>query len=106
MSDNSGWTVGRITQISRAHESARPKQSNPAWVNTHHDLGVALEEIKRLSTEGALMREALEYYAAMDNHTAGENMIGGNLVQELSSMQWDLGEKARAALASVSGTQK
>ena len=34
-----------IEQIRRAHKSARPKQSNPAWCNTHRDLGVVLVEI-------------------------------------------------------------
>ena len=41
--------MDRIEQIRRAHKSARPKKTNPAWVNTHRDLGVALQEIERLS---------------------------------------------------------
>lgn len=42
---------GRIKQIRRAHNSARPKADNPAWCNTHRDLGVALNEIERLEAE-------------------------------------------------------
>ncbi len=37
-----------IDQIRRAHGSARPKQSNPAWQNCHHDCGVLLLEIEEL----------------------------------------------------------
>jgi len=38
----------RIEQIRRAHASAKPKAENPAWRNTHHDLGVALDYIDEL----------------------------------------------------------
>ncbi len=34
--------LGRLDQIRRAHKSARPKPENPAWLNTHGDLGFAL----------------------------------------------------------------
>ncbi len=47
-------TVGRITfeQVDRAHRNAKPKpESNPAWANTHRDLGWALREIERLEAE-------------------------------------------------------
>ena len=54
----SEYTVGRIEQLSLAHKSARPKHSNPAWINTHRDLGIAREEIKRLSTEYSAVCEA------------------------------------------------
>ena len=37
-----------IEQIRRAHASAKPKPSNPAWCNAHRDLGVALEEIEHM----------------------------------------------------------
>lgn len=37
-----------IEQIRRAHASAEPKQSNPAWVNCHRDCGVLLAEIERM----------------------------------------------------------
>lgn len=37
----------RVLQISRAHASARPKPENPAWRNTHHDLGYVLNVLKR-----------------------------------------------------------
>jgi len=47
----SEYTVGRIEQLTRAHKSARPKHENIAWVNTHRDLGIALKEIERLSSE-------------------------------------------------------
>ena len=41
-------TALAIDQIRRAHGSARPKQSNPAWMNCHHDRGMLLPEIERL----------------------------------------------------------
>jgi len=44
------------------------------------------------------LRAALEYYADMDNYTSKENIVGGDLVQELSNIQWDLGEIARKTL--------
>ncbi|WP_157131223.1 hypothetical protein [Burkholderia pseudomallei] len=37
----------RVLQISRAHASARPKAENPAWRNTHHDLGYVLRVLER-----------------------------------------------------------
>ena len=54
----------RIEQIRRSHKSARPKQSNPAWVNTHNDLGVALHEIERLKARNELLEPV--YEAAQD----------------------------------------
>ena len=42
----------RVDQIRRAHASARPKTSNSSWLNTHHDLSVALDYVTAL--EGAL----------------------------------------------------
>ena len=56
---NDKYTVGRIEQLTLAHKSARPKPSNPAWVNTHRDLGVALKEIERLSSENRRLRTLL-----------------------------------------------
>lgn len=46
-----------LDQIKRSHKSARPKAENPAWVHTHHDLGVALKEIERLTAEDAAWRK-------------------------------------------------
>ncbi len=40
--------MDQIEQICRAHASARPKPSNLAWSNCHHDCGVLLAEIERL----------------------------------------------------------
>jgi hypothetical protein len=37
-----------IEQIRRAHASARPVTSNPAWMNCHHDCAVLLAEIDSL----------------------------------------------------------
>jgi hypothetical protein len=37
----------RVDQIRRAHASARPKAENPAWRNTHHDLGYVLHMLAR-----------------------------------------------------------
>lgn len=34
--------LARLEQIRRAHKSARPTHENPAWLNTHGDLGFAL----------------------------------------------------------------
>lgn len=41
----------RIEQIRRAHASAKPIAVNPAWQNTHRDLGAALAEITRMQEE-------------------------------------------------------
>lgn len=35
-------TIEKVEQIRRAWKSARPKDSNPAWKNAHHDIGVLL----------------------------------------------------------------
>jgi len=43
----------RVEQIRRAHASARPKHENPAWMNTHIDLGVALRYIDELERQAA-----------------------------------------------------
>jgi hypothetical protein len=40
--------LARLDQIRRAHKSARPKHENPAWLNTHGDLGFALGFIDSL----------------------------------------------------------
>ena len=37
-----------IDQIRRAHKSARPKPSNPAWCNSHHDCGILLAAVEAL----------------------------------------------------------
>ncbi|KNA31025.1 hypothetical protein ADU20_27265 [Burkholderia pseudomallei] len=37
----------RVLQIRRAHASARPKAENPAWRNTHIDLGYVLRVLER-----------------------------------------------------------
>lgn len=42
-------TPERILQIRRSHENARPKDCNPAWVNTHRDLSVVLAYVDKLS---------------------------------------------------------
>ena len=39
--------MDKIEQIRRAHASAKPKPSNPAWCNTHRDLGVILFKLGR-----------------------------------------------------------
>ena len=38
-----------LKQIRRAHEYARPKHDNPAWLNTHHDLTYVLDLLDRLT---------------------------------------------------------
>lgn len=38
----------RLLQITRAHKSARPTDRNPAWLNTHNDLGYVLRLIELL----------------------------------------------------------
>jgi hypothetical protein len=40
--------LNRISQIGRAHRSARPKPENPAWQNAHHDIGFLLGQIDAL----------------------------------------------------------
>lgn len=40
--------MDKVDQIRRAHNSSRPKTSNPAWLNCHHDCGFLLAEIERL----------------------------------------------------------
>ena len=47
-----------IDQIKRAHKSAQPKRENPAWCNTHRDLGVVLDELERLE---ALIDDPFDY---------------------------------------------
>lgn len=37
----------RIKQIRLAHKYAKPKHDNPAWMNTHHDLGIALDALEQ-----------------------------------------------------------
>ncbi|MGF6641793.1 hypothetical protein [Paraburkholderia sp. MM6662-R1] len=41
----------RLLQITRAHRSARPTERNPAWLNTHNDLGYVLRLIEVLGKE-------------------------------------------------------
>lgn len=43
--------LARLDQIRRAHHSARPKQENPAWMNSEKDIGFLLEFIDRLWAE-------------------------------------------------------
>ncbi len=49
--------LARLDQIRRSHKSARPTHENPAWMNTHGDLGFALGFIDSLwgayTTEGS-----------------------------------------------------
>ena len=71
------YTVGRIEQLTRAHKSARPKHENIAWVNTHRDLGIALEEISRLSAENSLLKRklaAIEPFSRRDTELVYEDM--------------------------------
>jgi hypothetical protein len=70
--------LARLDQIRRAHKSARPTHENPAWLNTHGDLGFALGFIDSLwsayTTEGrkadavfkALQRAILELEQYVD----------------------------------------
>lgn len=37
----------RIEQIRRAYKNAQPKPENPAWCNTHRDLGVVLDALEQ-----------------------------------------------------------
>ncbi|MFG7180690.1 hypothetical protein ACGYQ5_14275 [Burkholderia pseudomallei] len=37
----------RVTQIARAHASARPKRENPSWWHTHNDLDYVLRVLER-----------------------------------------------------------
>lgn len=43
--------VGSVEQIRRAHVSAHPKTDNPAWMNSHRDVGVLLDALQSLSLE-------------------------------------------------------
>ena len=52
--------VDRIEQIRRAHAHARPTHLNPAWQNSHADLGFALQYIDTLRAQ----LEAAEALAA------------------------------------------
>lgn len=40
--------LNRISQIGRAHRSARPKPDNPAWQNAHHDIAFLLGQVDLL----------------------------------------------------------
>jgi hypothetical protein len=55
-SDMSKNTTERLRQIAAATKSARPKDENPAWKNTHHDLKFVLEHLDKIR------RELLVYY--------------------------------------------
>ena len=46
-----------IVQIRRAHASARPKPSNPAWCNCHRELGAALNFIQSIQDYVAIQVE-------------------------------------------------
>ena len=50
-----------IEQIRRSHANARPKQANPAWCNTHHDLGFVL-------ARNELLERVLEAARPMNIH--------------------------------------
>ncbi len=41
----------RIEQIRKSHARARPTSQNPAWLNTHNDLSVALAYIDQLENK-------------------------------------------------------
>lgn len=49
----------RTEQIRRAHASARPKDSNPAWVNSHHDCEKLLSHIALLKGEVSALQAAI-----------------------------------------------
>lgn len=61
-----------IDQIRRAHANAKPKPSNPAWCNTHRDLGIVLDEIDALRVS---INSALE----LDQVVPEVNDFGGSL---------------------------
>ncbi|WP_448167691.1 hypothetical protein [Burkholderia ambifaria] len=37
----------RLDQIARAHANARPTERNPAWLNSHRDMGYLLRLLER-----------------------------------------------------------
>jgi len=52
--------MSEIDQIRAAHKAAMPKpQENPAWANTHHDLGVVLDALEARDKTIAELVEAL-----------------------------------------------
>ena len=58
-----------IEQIRRAHTSAKPKRSNPAWGNTHRDLGVVLDAYDLLLAENKrIPKDAARYRWLKKNH--------------------------------------
>ena len=90
---------GRDVEISRLR--AELEQAQTEYTSLYN---AGVRRIKERIKHIERLTAALEYYADMDNHTAGEKMVGGDLVQELSNMQWDLGEKARKALKALKDT--
>ena len=39
------YLIDRVRQIEASHASASPTTANPAWMNTHHDLGIVLRYV-------------------------------------------------------------
>jgi hypothetical protein len=72
-------THEQIEQIRRAHASAKPKRENPAWWNTHRDLGVVLDYLQQ--QEQTLRDEfagrAMQSYMQADITTTYGNIARG-----------------------------
>ena len=51
MTAREAGAVDRIEQIRRAHAHAKPNPVNPAWQNSHADLGFALQHIDTLRAQ-------------------------------------------------------
>ena len=86
--------MDKIQQIRRAHANARPKSSNPAWCNTHRDLGVVLDHVESLSAEVSGLRNVADLAGEFVDEWLGE----GDGV-ELDGLAYRMAE----ALARVSG---
>jgi len=74
--------MSEIDQIRAAHKAALPKpQDNPAWANTHHDLGVVLDALEaRDKTIAELVSSLSDMKALIDrSHDSGDMVDGGDL---------------------------
>lgn len=92
----------QIEQIRRAHENARPKPSNPAWCNTHRDLGVTLAALgldKYVIQQYQLQVEQLkaELKADWDAYTISKDNTNER-IEQLEAVR-DMAEIAYSELA-------
>lgn len=58
-------TNARVGQIRKAHASAKPKHTNPSWLNCHNDMTVLFSHIRTLTAENTALKDYLKIEKAL-----------------------------------------